>query len=96
MSNRKGNTLDSFAKAHDKSVVIPTKIQAALDKLSAPNSEDEWLYEIDFMKLAQICITDLARYRPMFEDYVVTVGGKNSKRVWFGTKALAEQARSMV
>jgi hypothetical protein len=87
----KGKTLAEFRAAHDKAFIVPTKIKAALDALG-----DGWEYEAAFIKIAGISQADCSSYREKFEDFVVVVGGKTTKRVWCGTKKLATQLREMV
>jgi hypothetical protein len=96
MTKSKGNTLDKWRSVHDKSVVIPRLIQAAIDKLAAPDADDTWLYDQDFLKLAGVCVTDAARYRAPFEANIVMTAGKNPKRAWFGSTKDAAEARRMV
>jgi len=86
-----GKSLADFRASHDKNFIVPQRIQTALKKLG-----DGWEYEVDFIKLAGLCTTDLARFRDQFEDYFVTTNGKNPKRVWTGSKAVAQQMREMV
>lgn len=86
-----GRPVADFRSAHDKSFIVPQKIEAALKKLG-----DGWEYEAAFLKLAELSVTDLAKYRPQFEDYIVMTTGPNAKRVWSGTKELAAQLRTMV
>lgn len=88
---KSGRTLNDFRAAHDKNFIVPNKIRAALEKLG-----DGWEYEMEFMRLAGICTTDLATFRDQFGDHIVSTGGKNPKRVWAGTKALATKLREMV
>lgn len=86
-------TLADFRSVHDKSYVVPTKIRAALELLG----KEGWEYEPEFIKMTGVSVVDFARFREEFADHYVTVGGsKSSKRVWAGTKALAEKMRSMV
>ena len=87
----KGKDIAAFRAQFDKSFIIPQKIKAALADLGA-----SWETELEFMKRAGICTTDLARFRDGFSDHYIDVRGagrSNSKRVWAGTKAYADQLR---
>lgn len=86
-----GKGIAEFREAHDKSYIIPKRINEALKKLG-----DGWEYELQFIKVAGLSLTDCAAYRDQFEEHIVVVGGKNPKRVWCGTKALATKLRQMV
>lgn len=90
-SEKKGRTVADFRAAHDKSFIVPQKIRDALKKLG-----DGWEYELELMKIAGLSTTDLAIFREQFQDHIVLTGGKNPKRVWCGTKELAEKLRAMV
>lgn len=90
------NTLDTWQSKHDKRVVIPRLMKAALDKLAAPDADDTWLYDQDFLKLAGVCVTDGAKYRDQFAAHIVMTAGKNPKRAWFGHLKDAAAARKMV
>jgi len=91
-SKRIGKSLAEFRAAHDKGFIVPQKIREALKKLGPGG----WEYELEILKLAQISTTDLGTFRSEFEDHIVMTGGKNPKRVWCGSKALADQLRAMV
>lgn len=86
-----GKGVQEFRALHDKAFIVPTKIKAALEALA-----DGWEYEAAFIKLAGISQADCSAYREKFEEFVVVVGGKTTKRVWCGTKKLATQLREMV
>lgn len=90
----KGKSLEEFRSAYDKNYIVPKRIKDALDKLG-----ESWEYEIEFIKLAGISITDLARFREQFEAHIVPVkvsnGGSHRKNVWAGTTAFAAKLREM-
>lgn len=90
MDTKKGKDLQAFRSLHDKSYVVPQKINAALVELG-----DSWEYEAEFMKRCQISSTDLARYREQFEEFFLEARGINKgvKRVWCGTKKFATKLR---
>lgn len=87
-----GKSLDDFRAAHDKSYIIPKRLNEALEKLG-----ESWMYEIDFCRMSGVSTIDLASYREEFEDFWVEVstGNRTPKRVWCGTKAFANKLREM-
>lgn len=92
-STRSGKTLADFAAAHDKSVIVPRKIEAALAKLG----KDGWEYEADLMKLAGVNAIDFSRFREEFIEFSVTFkDGGRTRRAWAGTIASAAKLREMV
>lgn len=86
-----GRGLDEFRVNFDKSYIVPKRIAAALEKLGSG-----WQYEVEFSKLAGVNLTDLAHYRPQFEEFVVALNRDGGKRVWAGTKGFAAKLREMV
>ena len=87
-----GKNLADFRAAHDPNVIVPAKIKKALADMLAEGKET-WEYETDLMRRANVSTTDLARFRPMFEAHIVETNGRNSKRVWFASVKVAEEAR---
>ena len=87
---RTGKSLADFRAAHDKDYIVPRKIKAALTALGSG-----WDYEVDFLRLAAVSTTDLAMYRDQFADYWVVVD-RSGKRVWTGSKSVAEEMRGMI
>ena len=85
-----GKSLADFRAAHDKDYIVPSKIKAALKQIG-----NGWEYEADFLRLASVSVADLALYRDQFGDHWVVVD-RSGKRVWAGTKALADEMRSMI
>ncbi len=86
----KGKSLADFRAKHDKSIIVPAKIKAALDAM-AKEGADNWEYESDFTRRASISQGELGTYRDQFKDHVVMVGGRNPKRVWVATVKAAKQ-----
>lgn len=86
----KGKSIEDFRKAHDKSFIVPAKIKDGLAQLG-----ESWEYEAEFIRRCSLCQTDMAAYRERFEDHFIIIGGKNPKRIWAGTKKLADQLREM-
>ena len=87
---RVGKSLSDFRAEHDKDYIVPARIKSALKQLG-----DGWEYEFEFSRLAGVSSPDLATYREQFADYWVPVS-RAGKRVWTGSKAVAEQMRAMV
>lgn len=94
MITKAKKTLADLAAVHDRKIVVPNRIRAALEALKA--SGDDYAYEMDFCSLLKPAIShaDLAKYRPQFEEFWADLptlsfkGGSSAKRVWFATKAL--------
>lgn len=87
-----GKSIDAFRAAHDKSFTIPRRIREGIAKLGP----DGWDYELAFLRMCELATVELAAYRDQFADYLVEIGGRNSKRAWCGSKALAKKLRKMV
>jgi hypothetical protein len=95
MPQGKPKTLAEFRAAHDKSVIIPTRIRAQLAKMAAIHPE-EWDYEADFLRNAGVANQDIKNYRDLFAKFIVEPIGKNAKRVWFATEKAAATARGVL
>lgn len=86
-------SLADLSAVHDRKVVVPNKIKAALTTLAA--SGDDWMYESDFLKLTVpfISNTDIAKYRDQFVEFwdvmKPTDGKSSARRVWFASKVIA-------
>lgn len=88
-----GKTLADFRAVHDKNFVVPQKIKAGLEKLGA----EGWEYEIEFIKTCGVGPSDFANFREQYEEFYVELGSADrGKRVWAGSKALANKMREMV
>lgn len=85
-----GKSLDEFRAAHDKSFIVPKKIKEGLVTLG-----EGWEYEQDFQKRCGLSQTDFSQHRDGFLDFFFQVTGKNPKRIWCGTKTLANKLREM-
>jgi len=91
----KPRTLDEFRSNHDRNVIVPAKINAALAKMREIGPE-HYEYESDFIKFAGISQTDVSLHRDSFADHIVettAVGGRSPRRVWFGDKKVAAKVR---
>lgn len=84
-------TLSDFRQAYDKDTIVPAKIKEGLAVLGA----DGWEYEVEFAKLCGVSLYDMGRVRDRFADHIVSIG-RNTKRAWAGSKALAAKMREMV
>jgi len=90
------NVLD-FRAAHDKSYIVPQKIENGIKSL-AKEGPEAWDYEVDFLKRTGLSTTDLAMYRDAFEDYIVIVSAmhqRSTKRIWCASKQLAAKLREL-
>lgn len=86
-------TLADLSAAHDKKIIVPNRIRAALAVLV--DSGNDWVYESDFLKLASPPISgaDISKYRGKFLDFwhetPATNGKSSARKVWFASKSLA-------
>lgn len=88
-------TVSDFRNAHDRDVIVPRKIKAALEELAKIGPE-HYEYEIDFMKLASISAGEVTKYRDQFAAHIVetpAAHGKSVKRVYFGNAKTAAKLR---
>lgn len=97
-------TLATFKAAHDPAVIIPKKIQAAVDAMKTEGPET-FAYESQdddgqktMTERTALGAAILARYRKQFAQYIVKTGRahgskKNPKFVWFGDPEVATEAR---
>jgi glycine/D-amino acid oxidase-like deaminating enzyme len=81
-------TLGDFRASYDKAYIVPRRIKAGLVTLGAG-----WEYEADFCRSIQISSRDLDAFRDEFAAYIVQV---KERRIWSGSKAIAQQMREMV
>lgn len=96
MAQAKARTLAEFRAVHDRNVVIPDKIKAALAELLKIGPE-HYEYESEFIKRAAISQSDIGAFREQFADHVLEAKipgkGSNARRVWFGDKKVAARLR---
>lgn len=86
-------TLADFKAAHDKSFIVPQKIKAGIDALG----KDGWEYEAEFIKSSGVNQNDISKFREQFTDFVVLIRQDGrEKRVWAGSKTLADKLREML
>lgn len=91
-----GKTIADLRALHDRNVVVPNRIKAAIANLAKEGPEN-WAYEGDFVKLVVpgISPVDLRDYREQFSDFWAemppTNGKRDARKVWFATvKACAK------
>ena len=93
----KARTVADFRAAHDKDIIVPTKIRGGLAKLLEVGPE-HFEYDDGFRALCGLQGAELAAYRNSFADHwFLTPGagsGKQSKRVWFGNAKVAARLRT--
>ncbi|HKS75845.1 MAG TPA: hypothetical protein VJQ82_21715 [Terriglobales bacterium] len=87
-----GKTLADFRSAHDKNVIVPSKIKKALADMESEHPEN-WAYESDLIKRAGISQTDIGMFRDQFADHVIETSGRNAKKVWFASAKVAAKVR---
>lgn len=92
----KARTAADFKAAHDVSVIVPTKIKAALAALLKIGPE-HFEYDEGFRALCGIQAKQLADFRDQFKTHwFITTGrssNKGGKRVWFGNPKVAAKLR---
>jgi hypothetical protein len=98
VSATKGRTLADLRSVHDKDIVIPNKIRAVIAAMAKEGPEHH-VYEQELIKLADISVGDLAKYRGDFEDHifvVTTANGKalpSPKNIWFHDVKVVKKLR---
>jgi len=91
----KPKTLADFKAAHDPNVIVPNKIRAALAAIEKEGPEN-WLYEVDFLKLSGVSTTQLSQFRDQFADHIIETPASSrgsAKRVYFGNAKVAAKLR---
>ncbi len=88
-----GRTLADFKNTYDANIVVPAKIEAALARIGS-----EYRTALEFQKEADVSMTELARFRDQYEEYIAVVKTKDSKPrdMWFGTIEAAADGRASV
>jgi len=87
---RPRKTLDDLRAAHDPAVKIPAAVRKAFAAMIRDG--DDWEYEIDFARRADMAGNQLPEARPAFAAHIVIVAGAHSKvprRVWFADAKIA-------
>lgn len=84
-----GKTIAEFRATYDKSYIVPAKIKATIKELG-----NGWEYETTFAKMAGVSLADLGSFRDEFAAHVISL--REGRRVWAGTKAIADQMRQMI
>jgi hypothetical protein len=93
---KKGKNLADFRGAHDNSVIVPAKIEAALAALEKEGGPENWEYEAQFIKRVGTSQTNFAAHRDKFKAHIAVVpGGGNPKRVWIASAKAAAKFRSV-
>lgn len=85
----KRKSIADFRSAYDKSFIVPKRVKAALAELGAG-----WEYEVDFAKMAGISLRDLGMFADQFAPHVIQV--REGRRIWTGSKKVADQMRQMI
>jgi hypothetical protein len=85
-----GKSLDEFRAKHDKSYIIPQRIESALSALG-----EGWEYEAQFAKIAGVSLVDLSVCRDNYSDHIVVLN-RDGRRAWAGTPGVAKKMREMV
>lgn len=83
--------LSQFKKYYDRSTYVPKRVRATLRELGSG-----WVYELEFIKSAGVNRFDLNAVREMFADHIVKPCRSSGKRIWVGTKTMANKMRQML
>jgi guanyl-specific ribonuclease Sa len=84
-----------FRAAHDANVIVPAKIRKALADIAAEGPEN-WEYESDLIKRADVSQTQMGQFREHFAPHIVEAPSTNkraARRVWFGNAKIAAKVR---
>jgi hypothetical protein len=96
MSKPKGKTLADFRALHDRSVIIPNKIRAALAQMETEGGPENWEYEGELVRRAGIAQCDISMFRHLFEAHIVDTpetARQHKKRVWVASAKAAVKFR---
>jgi hypothetical protein len=98
VKSTKARTVTDFRSAHDTNVIVPNKIKMAFEAMLKEGPE-QWDYEGDFVKRADISNTQLGAFREQFLDHIVEAAGMSSgragRRVWFADAKIAKKIRGI-
>ena len=89
-AKRPRKTLDDLRAAHDPTVKIPSAVRKAFAAMARDG--DDWEYEIDLAKRADLSVNQLPEARPSFAAHIVIVPGahkKTPRKVWFADAKMA-------
>jgi hypothetical protein len=87
---KKGKTLADFRNTYDLSTIVPKKIKEGIKSLG----NSGWEYEVEFARMANVRLIDVANFRELFVDYIVNL--KDNRRVWAGSVQTAKTMRAML
>lgn len=87
-------TAKDFLGVYDDNVAIPTAIKAGLAALRKIGV-DEWRYELEFAKFANVANNKIGAFHEQFAAHIVEVRGRDRapRKVWFADKAVAKRMR---
>lgn len=91
----KAKVLGDLLAVHDDNVVIPARIRARLAAMLKIGPE-EYDYEQDFLKAANVSNNKIGSFRAQFQAHVVMTSGKNAKRIWFADAKVAKKFRDAI
>jgi len=95
MSKPNAKTVADFRSAHDPNVIVPAKINAVLQAMLKEGPE-QWEYEADLIKRANISQTQISQFRELFIDHIIETphaAKRSPRRVWFADKKVAKRIR---
>lgn len=95
MATIKPKNLADAKSLHDPDTVIKRKIEARFTAMLKIGPE-EWDYEADFIKAADISQKNASDYRKHYEGHVALtprIGGSREKTIWFADQKVAKKFR---
>lgn len=92
---KSAKTLAGLCAVHDDNVVIPTRIRARFAAMLKIGPE-EHDYESEFLAAAKVSNNKISAFRELFKAHIVSVGGRNPKRIWFADPKIAKRFRDAV
>lgn len=93
-SKAAARNLADFRQAHDPDVIVPTRLRTTLAEMLKEDPEN-WMYEGDLLKRANVSTTNINAYREQFSGHVVEIRGRNAKRAWFADPKVAAKVRGI-
>jgi len=84
-----GKSVAEFRAQYDKSFIVPRRVNECLKRMGTT-----WEYEVNFAQAAGVSTADLSNFRDQYADHIVNL--KEGRRIWAGTRKLAETLRSMI
>lgn len=82
-------SLAEFKNTYDLETIVPKRVEQTFRQMGGG-----WLYEAEFVKEANVTSAQLSMFRDRYADHIVSV--RDSRRIWVGKTAIAEEMRRML